>query len=148
VFDVQSESFDTIVAFINGSANSDHDFSAMGDEAINNLATFLKSNLIDVSPLIDSETKAAIGGDKANGESLYAACSACHGEDGRLINFGDDDDPTYVGTVALDNPWEFLHKVRAGQPGTAMPASLDADWSMDDLLDLLAFSQTLPTEAP
>ncbi len=148
VFDVQSESFDTIVAFINGSANSDHDFSAMGDDAINNLAAFLKSSLIDVSPLIDPETKAATGGDTANGEELYAGCAACHGGDGRLINFGDDDDPTYVGTVALDNPWEFLHKVRAGQPGTGMPAALDAEWSMDDLLDILAFSQTLPTEAP
>ena len=148
VFDVQSESFDTIVAFINGSANSDHDFSAMGDEAINNLATFLKSSLIDVSPLIDPETKAAIGGDTANGEELFAGCTSCHGDDGRLINFGDDDDPTFVSTVALDNPWEFLHKVRAGQPGTGMPAALDANWSMDDLLDLLAFAQTLPTEAP
>jgi thiosulfate dehydrogenase len=148
VFDVQSESFDTIVAFINGSANADHDFSAMGDEAINNLATFLKSSLIDVSPLIDPETKAAIGGDTANGEELFAGCAACHGDDGRLINFGDDDDPTFVSTVALDNPWEFLHKVRAGQPGTGMPAALDTNWSMDDLLDLLAFAQTLPTEAP
>jgi thiosulfate dehydrogenase len=148
VFDVQSETLDTIVAFIDGSANPDHDFSAMGDEAVNSLATFLKSSLIDVSPLIDAETKAANGGDTANGETLFAACSACHGDDGRLINFGDDDEPTYVATVALDNPWEFLHKVRAGQPGTAMPASLDTDWSTDDLLDLLAFSQTLPTEAP
>jgi len=148
VFDVQSESFDTIVAFIDGSANSDHDFSAMGDEAINNLAAFLKSSLVDVSPLIDPETKAAIGGDTANGEELYAGCAACHGDDGLLLNFGGDDDPEYVGTIAFDNPWEFLHKVRAGQPGTGMPAALDAGWSMDDLLDLLAFSQTLPTEAP
>ncbi|MGB3700190.1 MAG: c-type cytochrome [Anaerolineales bacterium] len=148
VFDVQSESFDTIVAFIDGSANSDHDFSAMGDEAINNLAAFLKSSLVDVSPLIDPETKAAIGGDTANGEELYAGCAACHGDDGLLLNFGGDDDPEYVGTIAFDNPWEFLHKVRAGQPGTGMPAALDAGWSMDDLLDLLAFSQTLPIEAP
>jgi thiosulfate dehydrogenase len=148
VFDIQSETFETIVSIIDGSANPDHDFSAMGAEEIDNLATFLKSGLADYAPLIDSETKAAVGGDTANGEALYAACSACHGEDGRTINFGDDDDPTYVSTVALDNPWEFLHKVRAGQPGTAMPASLDAGWSMDDLLDLLAFSQTLPTEAP
>ena len=148
VFDVQSESFDTIVAFIDGSANSDHDFSAMGDEAINNLAAFLKSSLVDVSPLIDPETKATIGGDTANGEELFAGCAACHGDDGLLLNFGGDDDPEYVGTIAFDNPWEFLHKVRAGQPGTGMPAALDAGWSMDDLLDLLAFSQTLPIEAP
>jgi mono/diheme cytochrome c family protein len=120
----------------------------MGEEAVNNLATFLKSYLIDVSPLIDSETKEAVGGDPAHGEELYTACTACHGEDGRTINFGDDEEPEFVGTIALDNPWEFLHKVRAGQPGTGMPASLDADWMMDDLLDLLAFAQTLPTEAP
>lgn len=148
VFDVQSEPVETIAAFINGSANSDHDFSEMGDENINDLATFLKFNLIDVSPLINSETKEATGGDTSNGENLYASCAGCHGEDGRLLNFGDEDEPEYVGTIALDNPWEFLHKVRAGQPGTAMPAALDADWSMDDLLDLLAFAQTLPTEAP
>jgi mono/diheme cytochrome c family protein/nitrate reductase cytochrome c-type subunit len=148
VFDIQSQSFETIVAYINGTTSADHDFSAMGNDAINDLATFLKSNLIDVSPLIDPETKAAIGGNTTNGEELYTGCSACHGADGRAINFGDDDDPTFVVTLALDNPWEFLHKVRAGQPGTAMPASLDAGWSMDNLLDLLAFSQTLPTEAP
>jgi cytochrome c553 len=148
VFAVQSASFDTIVAAIDGSANPDHDFSTMGEEAVNNLATFLKSYLIDVSPLIDSETKEAVGGDPAHGEELYTACTACHGEDGRTINFGDDEEPEFVGTIALDNPWEFLHKVRAGQPGTGMPASLDADWMMDDLLDLLAFAQTLPTEAP
>lgn len=148
VFDIQSESFETIVSIIDGSANPDHDFSAMGSDAINDLANFLKSGLLDYSPMIDSETKAAIGGDIANGESLYTACSACHGPDGRAINFGDDEEPEYVATIALDNPWEFLHKVRAGQPGTAMPASMDSGWSVDDLLDLLAFSQTLPTEAP
>ena len=148
VFDVQSESFDTLVAVIDGSANPDHDFSAMGEEAINNLVIFLQSYLMDVSPLIDSETKLALGGDTSNGEELYTGCKACHGEDGRAVNFGDDEEPEFVGTIALDNPWEFLHKVRAGQPGTGMPASLDTGWSTDDLLDLLAFSQTLPTEAP
>lgn len=148
IFDIQSESIETIASIIDGSVNPDHNFSAMGSDAINDLANFLKSGLVDYSPLIDSETKAAAGGDIANGESLYTACSACHGPDGRTINFGDDEEPEYVATIAQDNPWEFLHKVRAGQPGTAMPASMDAGWSMDDLLDLLAFSQTLPTEAP
>lgn len=148
VFDTQSESYETLVAILDGSANPEHDFSAMGTEAINNLVGFLISGLVDYSPLIDAETKAAAGGDLANGETLYAGCSACHGEDGRSLNFGDEDEPEYVGTIALDNPWEFLHKVRAGQPGTGMPSALDAGWSMDELLDLLAFAQTLPVESP
>lgn len=148
VFDTQSESYETLVAILDGSANPEHDFSAMGAEAINNLVGFLISGLVDYSPLIDSETKAAAGGDLANGETLYAGCSACHGEDGRSLNFGDEDEPEYVGTIALDNPWEFLHKVRAGQPGTGMPSALEAGWSMDELLDLLSFAQTLPVESP
>ncbi|UCD99094.1 MAG: cytochrome c [Chloroflexota bacterium] len=148
VFDVQSESAEALVAILDGSANPDHDFSAMGEEALNNLVTFLKTGLIDMSTLVDAETKAPVGGDAANGEALYAACAGCHGEDGRAVNFGDDEEPEYVATIALDNPWEFLHKVRAGQPGTAMPASLDLGWSTGELLDLLAFAQTLPVEAP
>jgi len=148
VYGVQSKSLEEIEETLNGSSNPDHDFSAMGDDAIIDLARFLQAGLIDMTPLIDSETKAAIGGDTANGEELFAACSGCHGEDGRSFNFGSDEEPDYVSTIALDNPWEFLHKVRAGQPGTNMPASMDGDWNMDDLLDLLAFAQTLPIEAP
>jgi thiosulfate dehydrogenase len=120
----------------------------MGDDAMSDLAEFLQSGLVDVTPLIDADTKSAIGGDTAHGEELFASCTACHGEDGRTLNFGSAEEPEYVGTIALDNPWEFLHKVRVGQPGTAMPAAIDKGWSMDDLIDLLAFSQTLPIEAP
>jgi thiosulfate dehydrogenase len=53
-----------------------------------------------------------------------------------------------VGTLAADNPWEFIHKVRVGQPGVAMPAAVDSGWSSQDLVDLLSYAQTLPTEAP
>lgn len=90
-----------------------------------------------------------IGGDVANGEQLFGSvCAPCHGEDGREINFGSEDEPEYLGTLAADNPWEFIHKVRVGQPGTAMPSALDSGWSMQQVVDVLTFSQTLPTEAP
>ena len=148
VMGAASKTSDEIVTILSGGSNPDHDFSAMGDDAMADLAVFLKSGLVDVTPLIDAETKSAVGGDAAHGEELFAACGACHGDDGRTLNFGSNEEPEYIGTIALDNPWEFLHKVRAGQPGTAMPAAMDAGWSLDDLLDLLTFSQTLPVEAP
>lgn len=144
----ETKTVDEIVAILSGDANTDHDFSAMGEGALVDLATFLKEGVVDYAPLIDAETKAAAGGDSVHGEELFASCTGCHGEDGLNLNFGSEDEPEYVATIALDNPWEFLHKVRAGQPGTAMPAVIDAGWSMDDLRDLLAFSQTLPVEAP
>ena len=90
-----------------------------------------------------------MGGDGANGEALYAeACASCHGADGRMINFGDDEDPEYVGTIAVGNPWEFIHKVRAGQPDTNMPSSIEDGWSTQDVIDVLVYSQDLPTSAP
>lgn len=148
VFGAVSQTTDEIVAILSGSTNPDHDFSAMGDDAIDDLAAFLKTGLVDVSSLIDPTTKTAINGDSTHGKELFVVCAACHGEDGLLLNFGTVDEPEYVGTIALDNPWEFLHKVRAGQSGTVMPAAMDGNWSMDDLLDLLAFAQTLPVVTP
>lgn len=143
-----SKNSDEITAILTGVTNADHDFSAMGEDAIADLVTFLQSGLVDFTTLIDSETKSPIDADATHGEELFASCAACHGEDGLVLNFGNEEEPEYIGTLALDNPLEFLHKVRAGQPGTSMPAAMDGDWSMQDLLDLLAFAQTLPVVAP
>ena len=138
-----------LLAALDGTANADHDFSVMGDEALGSLVVFLSEGLADVGPYINAETKAAIGGDAVNGQKLYENnCAACHGADGRSVNFGDEDEPEYVGTIAADNPWEFIHKVRLGQPGTPMPAAVDSGWSLQDVVDVLTFAQTLPTAAP
>jgi thiosulfate dehydrogenase len=149
ILSAQEKSFDDLMAQLTGQADSQHDFSVMGEQGLTALVRFIREALVDVGPFIDAETKAAIGGDVANGEQLFgSACAACHGEDGRELNFGSEDEPEYVGTLAADNPWEFIHKVRVGQPGTAMPSALDSGWSMQQVVDLLTFSQTLPTEAP
>jgi thiosulfate dehydrogenase len=149
VFDSSSMSDAELLAVLDGSANVDHDFSAMGGDSLGSLVTFLQDGLVDLRQFIDYDTKTPIGGEAAVGEGLYATtCTMCHGDDGRMINFGDDEEPEYLGTIAIGNPWEFVHKVRAGQPGTEMPSGIDKGWSMQDVLNVLAYAQTFPTESP
>jgi cytochrome c553 len=150
VFDAaQTSTLEELAAALKGSTNPDHDFSSvLDDAAINDLATFLKNGLVDYRQYIDYGAKAPVGADDASGAQLYAdTCTACHGSEGSALNFGDEDEPEYVGTIAVDNPQEFVHKIRFGQPGSEpiMPAAIDAGWSMQDVVDVLAYSQTLPT---
>ncbi|MFQ6016410.1 MAG: c-type cytochrome [Anaerolineae bacterium] len=146
----QTKSAEELAAILKGSTNADHDFSSvLDDTSITDLANFLKEGLVDNAQYIDYSTKKPIGGDASHGEELFSGlCAACHGDDGTEINFKTPEEPEYVGTVASGNPWEFLHKVRAGQPGTAMPAAIEGDWSMQDVVDVLAYAQSLPTGAP
>ena len=129
-------------------ASDDHDFSAMGDDALDDLVQFLREGMVDVSGLFGPDGS-VIGGDIAAGERLFArSCASCHGADGREINFGDEAEPAYVSHVALDNPWEFAHKVLHGQPGSdpAMPGMFAEGWGADEVRDVVAFGQTLPTD--
>ncbi|MGZ8756271.1 MAG: c-type cytochrome [Acidimicrobiia bacterium] len=145
VWDAQSKPFEDLVAQISGQVDPDHDFSAMGEPAVADLATFILEGLADYAPMIGDD-KLAIGGDAGAGETLYGTgCAACHGADGKTLNFGSDDEPEFVGTIATDNPWEFFHKVRVGQPGSAMPAAMKIGWSLEDVLNVLSFAQTLPS---
>ena len=38
--------------------------------------------------------------------------------------------------------WEVLHKTRFGQPASAMPSTIDLDWSVQDAVDVVADVQT------
>jgi thiosulfate dehydrogenase len=127
----------------------DHDFSELGDEALTALVAFLQEGMADYGQFIDADSKTIIGGDLDNGEDRFqGTCAACHGTDGRTLNFGSDEEPVYVGTLALDNPWETFHKARFGHPGSdpEMPSTLDLGWSIQDVRDVIAYAQTLPTE--
>ena len=127
----------------------DHDFSAyMDDQALTDIALFLSGNMLDSAAFITE--KAAVGGDAVNGETIYGEnCTDCHGPEGLVLNFGDEAGTEYYGTIAIDNPWEFVHKARFGQPGVAdMPALVDLGMTDQEYIDLLAFAQTLPTSSP
>ena len=95
---------------------------------------------------IEEKEKKPAKADMARGKQLAVVCTVCHGPEGKTLNFGKPGEPEYVGTVAKENPWEFLHKVRVGQPGSepAMPTGVELGWSLQDVLDVLAYSQTLP----
>jgi thiosulfate dehydrogenase len=103
---------------------------------------------MDYTQYIDYSTKTPIGGDAANGQVLFEeGCAVCHGADGTQINFHDPDEPEYVGTIAVDNPQEFMHKAIYGQPGSnpKMVGSIETGWTTDQVVDVLAYAQTLPT---
>ncbi|MFQ5398845.1 MAG: c-type cytochrome [Anaerolineae bacterium] len=145
IFDAQSMSTDELLGWLNGTANPDHDFSAYMDESVMQMmVAFIQNGLNDVAPYINADK--SVNGDPDAGEALYEECAECHGDDGKAIMFGDESDPEYVGTIANDNPWEFLHKATNGQPATHMIHGREMGWSIEDLINILSYAQTLPTE--
>jgi len=67
--------------------------------------------------------------------------SACHGDDGREIVV---DETLYMHDLARKNPWEYLHKVRFGHPGSEMLGTVDYQFSGLDLqsaADVTKYSQ-------
>ncbi len=124
--------------------NKTHAFTErmMPHSAMEKLALFLSAGLIDMDRYIDRETKVARGNAQRGAAFFQTICAVCHGFDGKAMNFKDDKNPEYIGTVATENPWETLHKIRFGQPGVGM-VSLEV-LGVDDLVDILAYTQTLP----
>ena len=99
-----------------------HRFDAVMPPALlQHIARFVRDGQVDVSNRIDRETR-QVSGRLAAGQRIYTReCMVCHGVAGRALDFSATSGaPEYVGTVAADNPWEALHKIRHGQPGAVM----------------------------
>jgi thiosulfate dehydrogenase len=138
-----------MLAILQGTTHPDHDFSVVMDEqALADLALFLADELVDDAEVVGAD-KAALNGSAKAGETFWGViCAECHGPQGTAINFGDEVEPEYVGTIGADNPWEFLHKARFGQPGVEkMPSGVDINLTPQHYADLLAYVQSLPTES-
>ncbi len=102
------------------------------------LALFVANGQVAMDAVIERATKRAHG-DATRGMAYYQTlCAPCHGPDGRA------QDMPVLGEVANDNPWETLHKILNGQPGTAMPALRALEPAV--AADVLAYVQTLPQE--
>ena len=99
-----------------------HGFSAYLDaENMKAVAQFVSQGQIDMTTVIDYETKQAKGDKQAGKKHYDKHCQDCHGKSGKALNLAHDKDkPEYVGTIAGKNPWETLHKIRFGHPGAFM----------------------------
>lgn len=132
-------------------SGSNHSFAnVMGDADVLDLTKFILTGLVDMGQYINLSTK-AVSGDTTAGKALYESasegnCASCHGADGKNRNFGDTTEPEYVGTLANDNPWETLHKIRWGHPASLMTSAVEIGLTDQETVDVLAYSQTLPTE--
>jgi thiosulfate dehydrogenase len=105
------------------------------EDAMWRVANFVSNGQIDASQYINADK--TVKGDTERGKPMFQnVCAACHGFDGRALNWGDEDDPGFVGTEAQANPWEVLHKIRAGHPGVEMPAMMS--FPIQDQVDLLS----------
>jgi thiosulfate dehydrogenase len=139
----QTKTKSQLLDIMKGGTDYRHDFSsALGEAALGDLVNFLKEGPINDVPYIDYATKKAIGANTAHGKELYdKTCAVCHGANGKQIDFHSGEG---VKGVANDNPWETLHKIRFGQPGTGMPSAVVNGWSTQDAVDVLGYSQNLP----
>lgn len=139
-----------IVEVLRGGLDPRHDFTTWLDDAqMAALAAFLKTDVINYTEYVDYETGKARGEwDADRGQLLYSrTCKACHGEDGTNINFGTAESPRFIGTIANEDPWSYVHKTRFGQPGTpGMPVTLDRGWTIADVIAVLGHSQGLPVK--
>ena len=109
------------------------------------------ADFIDSDPA--SATFKSVMGDQARGllfyglPSTFGGCSeSCHGDDGALIDVSPPNE-LFIDAVAQDNPWEVLHKIRFGNPGTTPPmpgmAQYDfADFDFKAAVDVLSYVQT------
>lgn len=121
-----------------------YDDAMISNIALDNLAAFVSLGQLDMVQYIDDKTKKVRGDAKRGARYYQTICAICHGFDGKQINFkpAKPDSPEYIGTVANENPWETLHKIRNGQPGIPMVAMGVLD--VQDQIDILAYTQTLP----
>ncbi len=150
VLDAAGQGSGYVLGALNGETNPDHDFSSVMDEqALTDMTLFIVAETVDYNQFIGDD-KMATGGDLALGEELFQDCVDCHGGQGTAINFKKNvGSPEYLGSLSLGNPWEYMHKVRFGQPTEAdMPAAIDIGWTEDEQLALLAYSQSLPATSP
>lgn len=116
----------------------------LSDTDLQRLAMFISRGQHDTTAALKGRPGKSTG-DAARGKDIFqTTCAACHGFDGKLLNWGSEKEPEYIGTSANVFPEEFLHKARNGHTGAVM-INLRA-FAMQDAIDVQAYAQTLPVK--
>lgn len=144
-----SKSEFALMQALNGTTDTQHDFtSILNEEDLEAVITFIQTGLIDDNEYIDIITRKVIGGDLANGKQKYEeTCASCHGEDGTQATFRYEGNQVSLGTLAVQDPWRFLHRTRFGTArAPEMPLGYEIGWTPEDGRDVVFYVQTsLPT---
>lgn len=133
------------IAAILRDANHPYTPEMISDEEMLRVATFISLGLTDMRAFIDYETRTVKpdAGDIDRGRALFQTiCAACHGFDGRAMDWGEGDDHAFVGTEASALPDEVYNKISNAHPGAAM-VNLRA-LSEFDRISVLAYAARLP----
>jgi len=145
VMGVRGQPPESILAILRD-ANHPYTREMITDEEMARVAVFLSEGLVDMRPFIDTETRQVIpgSGDFDRGRAVFqTTCAACHGFDGRALDWGDGDEHNFVGTEAASLPDEVFNKISNAHPGAAMINT--RAFSVEDRISLLAYVATLPT---
>lgn len=124
-----------------------HGYTAdmINDDAMARLAAFISRGQPDMAKYVDLSTRTVIPGDIDRGRSVFqSVCAACHGFDGRFLDWGDPEEPAYIGTEAVAAPDEVFNKIQNAHPGVDM-ANLRS-FGPEIVRDVLTYVATLPTE--
>lgn len=129
-----------------------HNYTAtmIKDDELMRLAVFVSRGQLDPDKYIvaatgDVQVAGTSGGAVLErGRGVYqATCAACHGFDGRRLNFGTTSKAAYLGSEARDNPWEVMHKILNGHPGAEMINLRPL--GAEDAAAVLNYTRTLPS---
>lgn len=133
------------IAAILRDANHPYTTEMITDEEMLRVAAFVSRGTVDMRAFIDYETRTVNAGDVDRGRNIFqTVCAACHGFDGRMMNWGTAEEPGYVGTEAASLPDEVFNKLYNAHPGVAM-VNLRA-FPLSDAIAVLAYAATLPVE--
>jgi len=113
----------------------------LGKKEIDALAVFISKGQVDSTSFIDMKTKRVVGNQIAGGKLFNGICAGCHGVNGKKINFKEAPKEVYVGDATRSNPWETLHKIRFGHPGSAMTSLFVLP--QQSQIDILSYIQDL-----
>ena len=149
ILEASSESSTYLVGALSGGDDAQHDFSSlMSEEELESVVSFIQTGVIDDNEYIDIFTRKVINGNLSNGKEKYkAACASCHGEDGTQATFRYEGREVALGTLAVQDPWRFLHRTRFGTArAPEMPIGYDLGWTAEDGRDVVYYVQSsLPT---